>query len=141
MSIEPFDPQLREDSPCIDAGDPDSPLDPDDTRADIGAFYYHQKMFTQRWENDIQPEVELLSIYPNPFNALTRLRFSLPEQGRGRLAIYDLTGRMVARLVDGKRPAGYHSAVWDAAEFPSGIYFARLDWAERTATLKLTLVK
>lgn len=34
---------LSPDSPCIDAGDPDSPLDPDGTRADMGAFYFHQR--------------------------------------------------------------------------------------------------
>ena len=35
--------RLSEQSPCIDAGDPKSPLDPDGTRADMGAFYYHQE--------------------------------------------------------------------------------------------------
>jgi len=38
----PFDVRLRADSPCIDAGDPDSPPDPDGTRADIGCFYFDQ---------------------------------------------------------------------------------------------------
>jgi len=41
--IFPENYRLTEDSPCIDAGDPDSPLDPDGTRADIGAFYFHQR--------------------------------------------------------------------------------------------------
>ncbi|MBD3342234.1 MAG: choice-of-anchor D domain-containing protein, partial [Candidatus Lokiarchaeota archaeon] len=39
---EPLTYQLQENSPCIDTGDPSSPLDPDGTRADIGAFYFHQ---------------------------------------------------------------------------------------------------
>ncbi|NQU04823.1 MAG: right-handed parallel beta-helix repeat-containing protein [Calditrichaeota bacterium] len=34
---------LTEDSPCIDTGDPDSPEDPDETRADMGAYYFHQR--------------------------------------------------------------------------------------------------
>lgn len=38
--IEPSDYHLKPNSPCIDAGDPESPIDPDDTRADIGAFYF-----------------------------------------------------------------------------------------------------
>ncbi len=39
---EPFDYHLQYFSPCIDAGDPESPPDPDGTRADMGAYYYHQ---------------------------------------------------------------------------------------------------
>ncbi len=42
VSRHDFDFRLREDSPCIDAGDPSDPLDPDSTIADIGALYYHQ---------------------------------------------------------------------------------------------------
>ena len=41
VSLDPLDPRPMPDSPCVDAGDPDSPLDPDSTRADIGMFYYH----------------------------------------------------------------------------------------------------
>jgi hypothetical protein len=40
----PFDYHLQENSPCIDAGDPDSPFDPDGTRADMGAYYFHQTL-------------------------------------------------------------------------------------------------
>ena len=39
---DPFDYNLQANSPCIDAGDPTSPLDPDGTRADMGAYYYDQ---------------------------------------------------------------------------------------------------
>jgi len=42
VDLENEDFSLTEDSPCIDAGSPESPADPDDTRADIGAFYHHQ---------------------------------------------------------------------------------------------------
>jgi hypothetical protein len=38
---------LTEDSPCIDAGDPASPLDPDSTIADIGAYFFDQRTFVQ----------------------------------------------------------------------------------------------
>jgi len=43
VDAEHGDFRLRPGSPCIDAGDPNSPLDPDSTRADIGAFYYDQR--------------------------------------------------------------------------------------------------
>lgn len=42
LQIDPSDYYLQADSPCIDAGDPNSPLDPDGTRADMGAYYYNQ---------------------------------------------------------------------------------------------------
>ncbi len=51
----PYDYRLRADSPCIDAGDPDSENDPDGTRADIGVFYFDQEngeppFLDKRWD-------------------------------------------------------------------------------------------
>ena len=43
---------LRENSPCIDSGNPNSPLDPDETRADIGAYYFHQDILPDQFSVD-----------------------------------------------------------------------------------------
>jgi hypothetical protein len=65
--------------------------------------------------------------YPNPFNPSTTIRYSLPEAGPVRLAVYDLLGREVARLADGERHAGSHELVFDAAGLPSGSYLLVLE--------------
>lgn len=81
---------------------------------------------------DFEPiisDFELLSAYPNPFNAVTRLHYSLPNASRITLKVYDVRGRLVANLFDGERPAGVHSLMWDAAGLSTGLYFVRAETA------------
>ncbi len=61
--------------------------------------------------------------YPNPFNPITTISFSLPAANRLSLKIYDLTGKQVAQLVDGRLSAGTHLVEWQAKNLPSGNYY------------------
>lgn len=134
---------LTADSPCIDAGDPESPLDPDSTIADIGAFYYNQgTAFVKKPSNIILPsEYSLHSPYPNPFNPVTTISFDIPKACNVLLIVYDVSGREVARLVDGFKSAGVHEIIFDGSDFSSGIYFARLQADGFSQTRKMLLVK
>jgi len=65
--------------------------------------------------------------YPNPFNPITTITFTLPERAYVTLEIYNLLGQRVRTLVDGVREAGSHSALWDGRDdsgrvLPSGVY-------------------
>ncbi len=89
----------------------------------------------------------LLSNVPNPFNPKTEIRFALAAEARVELAVFDVSGRRIATLLEGKLGAGPHSQEWngnDDAGRPvsSGIYFAHLStdqgWVD---TKKLTLLK
>ena len=65
--------------------------------------------------------------YPNPFNPATTIPFALPEAAAVSLAVYDLRGREIRRLVQDRLPAGYHRIIWDGCDatgrvLPSGIY-------------------
>lgn len=65
---------------------------------------------------------------PNPFRRTTRLGFTLPAPSRVTLAIYDVTGRRVAVVVnEAERAAGTHAASFDARSLASGTYLVRLD--------------
>ncbi|MGB2868663.1 MAG: T9SS type A sorting domain-containing protein [Bacteroidota bacterium] len=80
--------------------------------------------------------------YPNPFNPSTTIEFSVPEDGRATLRVYDITGREVASLFDGDMKAGYyHHVLFDASRFSSGLYFSRLEFHGRSITNDMTLVK
>lgn len=73
----------------------------------------------------------LLWSYPNPCDSATTLAFCLPRRGVARLAVYDVTGRLVRTLVDGAREAGSHSISWDARDdrglpVAGGAYFCHL---------------
>jgi hypothetical protein len=83
----------------------------------------------------------LVAAQPNPFNPATVLHYSLEQAAAARLAVYNLAGQEVAVLVDGRVPAGEHSAVLDGSALASGLYLARLEVGGRSSELKLTLLK
>ncbi len=83
----------------------------------------------------------LHSAFPNPFNAQTEITFDLPSNMFANLAIFDMEGRRVADVAEGKFDAGRHSFIIDASELPAGVYIIRLQAGELTAARKLVLVK
>ena len=88
-----------------------------------------------------------LRCHPNPFNPSTELSFVLIEPAAVNLAIYDLAGRRVARLMDEvHREAGRHTVAWDGLgvggrQMPSGVYFARLTAGTHRYQARLVLLK
>ncbi len=83
---------------------------------------------------------------PNPFNAETTLRYDLAEAASVRLEVLDLTGQVVARLVDSSRPRGSHRLRWDGrthlgAQVASGVYLARLQAGGTVRVRKLALIR
>ncbi|MFH1736211.1 MAG: T9SS type A sorting domain-containing protein [bacterium] len=86
-------------------------------------------------------QITLLPAYPNPFNPTSTIRYALPEAGKVTLAVYDISGRLVATLADGVRTAGIHEATFDAAHLSSGVYVYRLSVADYSAAGKLVLMK
>jgi hypothetical protein len=79
--------------------------------------------------------------YPNPFNSSTTIRYNLPTDSPVTIDIYDILGRKVQTLLDVKEQAGAHQVNWDAANLPSGAYFARLKAGEQTQSVKMMLMK
>jgi predicted outer membrane repeat protein len=272
----PFSFELTEDSPCIDAGDPDSPLDPDGTIADMGAYYFsagpgsaldigdvagadglpvyvpiiaysmqnleigglefhidyddvhltYENCYSEfiedvliniengrihiLWEDFQNPVVvpdsshiieleftifgevgEICAIewdegnelsdplgeviegldyidgsvlieetsyvenidprkpeqicisrhYPNPFNPVAIIEYELARNALVRLNVYDILGNRVAVVVDSWLNAGTYIVEWDASEFPSGIYFCKLESDGVYDITKMTLLK
>ena len=79
--------------------------------------------------------------YPNPFNRMTKLSFGLPEAVFVSIAVYDIDGRMVERLVDDVLPAGHHTAIWEAGEITAGIYLVRMRTPGFSSVRKVIYVK
>lgn len=84
---------------------------------------------------------ELSQNYPNPFNPTTRIRYSLPNEDHVRLDVFDITGRLVATLVDSYRAAGTYEVTFDGSGLASGVYIYRLRNSETMLTKKLMLIK
>ncbi|MCH7763264.1 MAG: T9SS type A sorting domain-containing protein [Candidatus Marinimicrobia bacterium] len=94
-------------------------------------------------EPEIPEKIKLVPAYPNPFNPVTTIRFSVVETLHATsLHIFDITGRLVETLISGEQlPTGNHSITWNATQQPSGVYFVRLISGSFIQTQKLILMK
>ncbi len=79
--------------------------------------------------------------YPNPFNPTTVIRGQWTGDSDVRLLVYDVLGRKVATLADGRFPAGKYTFTFDARGLSSGVYYYRLQAGKFTATKAMLLVK
>jgi hypothetical protein len=79
--------------------------------------------------------------YPNPFNPVTRIDFSLAEPTQVTVEVFNLTGQLVTTLVDDFRQAGEYSVSWDAGNVTSGLYMYRMQTTDFSLTRKMTLIK
>jgi len=84
--------------------------------------------------------------FPNPFGDAATIRYSLPYATHVSLKVYDVSGRMVTRLVDGQVDPGVHELRWEGKDnlnrkCPSGVYFVRYQADEYQAAKKMVLIK
>ena len=92
--------------------------------------------------SDVSDRFVLSDPFPNPASHSTKIPYELSAPTHVRLAIYDVLGREVAVLVDGARSEGQHETVFDAASFPSGLYFVRVTTGRgSTLTRRMTLAR
>ena len=90
--------------------------------------------------------LRLLPNFPNPFNPQTTLSFELPSAGRARLEVFDLRGKLVARLSDEVMLVGRHEVLWGGRDqrggsVASGVYFSRLSFGGERLTVRMMLVR
>jgi hypothetical protein len=79
--------------------------------------------------------------YPNPFNPVTTIRYTLPVGGKVTLSVYNVLGQRVAVLVDEVQQAGHYRAKFDGKGFASGPYFCRLEQGGASIVQKMLLLK
>jgi len=99
------------------------------------------KSITGIKQSKVPVKFELNQNYPNPFNPVTKIAFSLPESMKIKLEVFDLLGKRVAVLINGKTEAGTTEYNLDASDWPSGIYYYRLSSEQKTETRKMVLLK
>ncbi len=93
-------------------------------------------------ENNHQPlSFQLSQNFPNPFNPVTVIKYQIPDAGIVNLKIYDLLGREIATLMNEFIEAGSHEVVWDAANYPSGVYVYKLTAGSQYEMKKMLLIK
>lgn len=101
--------------------------------------------YTQSAEVEIglaPKEFRLSDNYPNPFNPTTTIEFTVPNDGRATLKMYNTLGQEVSTLFDAVARAGeYHQATFDGSHFASGAYFARLEFGGKLLMRKMLMIK
>jgi hypothetical protein len=95
-------------------------------------------------EEDL-PVAFALGVQPNPSIGPADVSYALPHETSIKLRIFDVAGREVARLVDGRQPAGRHVAHWSGvaadSRLSAGVYIVRLEtregsWSKRFALMR-----
>lgn len=98
-------------------------------------------VFVQNISSEKPSKIFLNQNYPNPFNPVTFIRLGIPFSSNIKLNVFDVNGRLVENLYDGNITAGAFEFKWDAANFSSGIYFAKLESEGYSEIKKMTLIK
>jgi len=98
-------------------------------------------------EDAVNPVVtELMGNYPNPFNPVTTIRFSLKERESVAINIYNILGQRVKTLVTSELDPGYHSYSWNGEDsngrqVASGVYFYKMQAGKYSSTKKMIMMK
>ena len=97
--------------------------------------------FTGFYETSSVNPIGSLQNFPNPFNKKTNIRYYLNGTHHINLRVMDVTGRVIATLVDEKQGQGFHKTIFDASDLKAGVYFYKLEAGLYCVTKKLMLVK
>jgi hypothetical protein len=112
---------------------------------DIGIFIY--SIPTEISNEDVGLyQFDLKQNYPNPFNPTTTIKYSVPSNGKNKMAnvvlkVFDVLGNEIATLINEEKPAGNYEVGFDAAGLTSGIYFYKLQSGSFVDTKKMLLLK
>ncbi len=96
---------------------------------------------TSSSRSSVPATFSLAQNHPNPFNPATTIEFSIPKPAHVELSVYNVSGQLVAVLVDRELPAGAQSLDWNASALASGVYVYRLTTRDYSATRKMILLK
>lgn len=108
-----------------------------------GNFFYH--LLNEEININTPDRFIVTQNYPNPFNPATNIDFEIPFEGNVKITLMDVSGKVVAVVLNNFVNAGYHTFRFDAASFSSGIYFYKIDFQNNnislTQTRKMLLIK
>ncbi len=92
-------------------------------------------------EENVPLKFELCNNYPNPFNPVTTIQYSLPNDQFVKLSIYNIKGEVVSELVNGNVKVGIHKVNFDGNSLVSGQYFYRIETPGFSRIRKMLLIK
>jgi len=107
------------------------------------ACYAHIDSFLVNTEKEsvTLKEICFFRNFPNPFNPVTNIQFEISEKGAVKIEIFDVQGRFIQTLNYKTLEQGKHCVLWNAGNYPSGIYYCKLTVNKFSETMKLILLK
>lgn len=114
-----------------------------------GTLYFDDFNFLSNYQTDVEKDnpnqipqtFQLFPNYPNPFNAITMIKYEVPEPSHVTIAIYNVTGQLIKTLFNSQRNAGQYTIYWDGSELASTLYFIRMRAGNFKMTRKCLLLK
>ena len=91
--------------------------------------------------NELPLSFKLYQNYPNPFNPITKIKFQIAKLSDVKFVVYDALGREVATLVDKQLKPGLYEVGFDGSNYPSGVYFYKLQAGNYPETKSMILLK
>jgi hypothetical protein len=91
--------------------------------------------------NQLPTNIELYQNYPNPFNPSTTITYRIREHEKVSLTIYDISGKLIKRLIDAKQSPGIHSVIFNGNGLSSGTYLCQLKTRNTLQNIKMLLLK
>jgi len=112
----------------------------------------HVTFVAERWYPAVEekiasrPQLLSLDVAPNPFSSELKIAFSLTTSSEIEIAVYDISGRLVTRLLSGSTQAGRHTLTWKGTDragrkVPAGIYFVKLSGATSAVVKKIVIAR
>ena len=95
----------------------------------------------EKIDTSIPEKFTMAPAYPNPFNPVTRIEYSIPTSSMVEITIYDLIGRELVQLVNENKDAGFYHVDWDASLISSGVYFVNMKTNKNSFSQKIVLIK
>lgn len=95
----------------------------------------------EKISSEIPLTYSLYQNYPNPFNPYTTIKFDIPKNDFVNIAVYNITGQLVATLADQQVQAGRYEIKFNASDFASGVYFYRIITSNFTDVKKMVILK
>lgn len=89
----------------------------------------------------IPKEFKLNQSFPNPFNPVTKISYSVPVASFVNLNVYDISGRLVKNLFSGRHAEGNYEVDFNGESLSSGVYICRMNSENYTNSIKMILVK
>ena len=90
---------------------------------------------------EIPKEFAMYQNYPNPFNPTTSIKYDIPNNSFVKLVVYDVTGKEVETLVNDNLQAGKYESTFNGSNYPSGIYFAKIEAGSHKHIVKMVMIK